>query len=225
MQSRRFLYVVAAALTVVYALFWFWQTPGESSKLSQAEVDEFLAIMEADFPLPEDEKRTFLERMRAWGEADDGKPVFMLNIMRYHDEIVPVPGTHVVASSPRESNQYYEDHVLPLIFKLGAYPLIGADVVGIEDGGEQHSNITGFGPTLDDWGRVIVVRYPNRRAYFELFSDSAYSSIVPYKLAALEVGLAPVAPEVIVPELRLALACLFLMLFLGIGWWHAARRH
>lgn len=225
MQSRRFLFVVAAALTLTYALFWYWQGPGESSKLSQAEVDEFLAIMKADFPLPEDEKLSFLARMRAWGESDDGKPVYMLNIMRYHDDIVPVPGANVTAGSPRESNQYYEDHVLPLIFKLGAYPLIGADVVGITEDSQQHSNIAGFGPTLDDWGRVIVVRYPNRRAYFELFSDPAYSSIVPYKLAALEVGLTPIAPEVMVPELRLALAGLFLMLFLGIGWWHAARQH
>ena len=223
MQTRRFILVVAAVLALLYALFWHWQTPGESGRLTRAEIDDFLAVMEADFPLPEEEKPSFLARMRAWGEADDGKPVYMLNIMRYHDEIVAVPGVDGIAGTPHESNQYYEDQVLPLIFKLGAYPLIGADVVGISEDGSQHSNIAGFGPELDDWGRVIVVRYPNRRAYFRLFSDPAYASIVPYKLAALEVGLAPIAPEVVIPELRLTLAGVLLMLFLGVGWWRAAR--
>jgi uncharacterized protein (DUF1330 family) len=165
----------------------------------------------------------FLERLRAWGEADDGPPVFMLNIMRNYDKIAAVPGAAAIASAPHEANAYYEAQALLLLRKLGAYPLVGGDVVGITEGGERYSNIAGFGPTLDGWGRVIVVRYPNRRAFFRLFSDPEYSQIVPYKMAALEVGLAPIAPEVIVPDLRLMLAGLFLMLFLGAGWWRAAR--
>jgi len=225
MQSHRFLVLLGATLALVYGLFWHWQTPGDSGRMNQAEVDNYLAILDRDLPLPADEKELFLKRMRAWGEADDGKPVLMLNAMRYYDKLVPVPGAPEFSGTPHEANDFYEAAIAPFVSKLGAYPLIAGDVVGITEGGKQHSNIAGFGPTLDDWGRIIVMRYPNRRAFFRLVSDPEYLKVAPYKMIALEVGLAPLKPEIIVPELRLSLAALLLMLFLGIGWWRAARQH
>src|SRR5215213_6933045 len=46
-------------------------------------------------------------RLRAWAEADDGKPVYMLNLMRYYDELRPFPGAPDFQGSPEESNTLY----------------------------------------------------------------------------------------------------------------------
>ena len=38
------------------------------------------------------EKREVMARLRAWGEADDGAPIYMLNLMRFHETLQPLPG-------------------------------------------------------------------------------------------------------------------------------------
>ena len=221
MQSHHSLTAIAAALALLYAFFWHWQAPGSSNKLTQAEIAGYLTLLESELPMPADEKQRVLTRLRAWGEADDGKPVLMLNLMRYYDQIRPMQGAPAITATPKEANHYYEGQVASHVAKLGAYPLISGNAVGIGENGKQHSNVFGFGQGLDDWDRIIVMRYPSRRAFFRLVSDPEYLKIVPYKLVALQLGLAPLKSEVIVPDLRFALAALFLILFLGTGWWRA----
>lgn len=216
------LWPLAVVLVLLYALVWHWQTPGRP--LSKEEVAAYLARMEPALPMAGEEKRVFLARMRAWGEADDGKAVFMANLMRYRPQIVDVPGGASIAGTPRAANDHYEDATLPMVLKLGAYPLSAGDVVGIDEGGSRHSNVAGFGPTLDDWGRILLMRYPSRRAFFELIADPEYLKVMPWKLAAMDVALTPTEGTIIVPDVRLALAALFVMLFLAVGWWRAATR-
>jgi hypothetical protein len=71
---------------------------------------------------------------------------------------------------------------------------------------------------------VLVVRYPNRRAFFDLISDPAYIQVMPYKLAALEVALVPVRAELVVPDLRWVLGMVLLAAFFALGWLRASRR-
>ena len=66
---------LAAAFVVLYVAFWAWHSQG-AGKLTQAEIDHYLGIIEK-LPLPEKGVQAFTARVRPWAEADDGKPIYM----------------------------------------------------------------------------------------------------------------------------------------------------
>ena len=59
------------------------------------------------------ETAELLSRFRAWGEADHGQPVYMLNVMRYFDQLKRIAGAEAIKGAPAEANAHYEDAVLP----------------------------------------------------------------------------------------------------------------
>ena len=89
--------------------------------------------------------------------------------------------------------------------------------------GEAHSNLDGFDPAIDDWSRILVVRYPSRRAFFELLTDPQWLKFAPYKIAALEIALVPASGQVVIPDLRWVLGAVCLIVFLGACWLRATR--
>lgn len=204
-------------LAALYAAFWLWQTPGVlRGPLAAEEVGEYLRLVEERLPLPAAEKPAVLEHLREWAMADDGKPVYMLNLMRYYPTLRSFDGAPPFDGTPQQSNARYETRVMPLLLEKGGYAL----VAGMTQGG----NILEHAPALDDWSRVLVVRYPSRRAFLELLSDPAYAPIEPYKLMALQVVLTPVHGETVVPELRWMFGAAALVSFLLIAWLRAVRR-
>jgi hypothetical protein len=70
--------IFGAALVVLYLVLWAWHSPWVG-KLSKAEIDRFLAIIEKRL-LPAEEIKAFTSRIRSWAEADDGRPVYMFNL-------------------------------------------------------------------------------------------------------------------------------------------------
>jgi hypothetical protein len=222
MREHRFEIALAAVLVALFAAFWWWQTPGNSGKLTVDEVDAYIRRIEPNLPMEPGEKAEVLARFRAWGEADDGQPVYMLNLMRYFDTLKRVPGTEAFKGTPAQANAYYESVALRLVARLGTYPVVGGEAAGVPDGaGVLHSNLLAFDREVDDWSRVLVMRYPNRRAFFNLISDPGYLDVMPYKLAALKVALIPVRAELVVPDLRWVLGMILLAAFLAIGWLRA----
>ena len=73
--------ILAAALLVLYVAFSAWHSQG-AGKLTQAEIDQYVAIIEK-LPLPEKAVQAFIDRLRPWAEADDGKPVYMFNLIHF----------------------------------------------------------------------------------------------------------------------------------------------
>lgn len=202
----------------LFAAFFLWQTPGlVFGKLEPADIDRYLAAVERQLPLAEADKPKVLQRLRVWAEADDGGPVYMLNLMRYHEELRRFPGAPDFDGTPEESNDHYERAVQPLLFAKGGYPMIGGPVRG--------ANVIDLesNPALDDWSRVLVVRYPSRRAFLELLADPAYAPIEPYKFMALEVVLVPVSADMLIPDLRVLVGGVLLLLYFALGWFRAAR--
>jgi len=214
---------LGAVLVALFVAFWIWQTPGNLQKLRSAEVDAYLHKLEGKLPGNPSEQAVFLARMRAFGLADDGRPVYMLNAMRYYPELKRGPGMEGVRGTPAEANATYEKAVMPILFRLGAYPLFGGETMEIRADGEAHSNLDGFDPAIDDWNRILVVRYPSRRAFFELLTDPQWLKFAPYKIAALEIALVPASGQLVIPDLRWVVGGACLIVFLGAGWVRAAR--
>ena len=103
--------------------------------------------------------------MRAFGLADDGRPVYMLNAMRYYPKLQARHRNGRRPRHPAKANAIYEKAVMPILFRLGAYPLFGGAPMEIRANGKAHSNLDGFDPAIDDGSRILVVRYPSRRAF------------------------------------------------------------
>jgi uncharacterized protein (DUF1330 family) len=197
----------------IFLRVWYWLTPGK--KLTPEEIDRDLKAVESQVTLPEGEMPEFLARLRTWAEADDGKPVYMLNLMRYYDELHRFPGAPDFQGSPQESNARYTKHASRLLKKIGGYPVVA--------GPTQAKNLMTYEPDLDDWSVVLLIRYPSRRAFLSLVADPAYAPIEPYKTMALKVVLTPVSGNRVTPDIRGVVGGALLSLFLAVGWIRAAR--
>jgi hypothetical protein len=224
LKTHRFEWLLGAVLAALFVTFCIWQAPGNLRKLSSAEVDVYLHRLKGKLPGDPVEQGAFLERLRAFGIADDGRPVYMLNAMRYYPELKRGPGMEGVRGTPAEANATYEKAVMPILFRLGAYPLFGGETMEIRADGKAHSNLDGFDPAIDDWSRILVVRYPSRRTFFELLTDPQWLKWAPYKIAALEIVLVPASGQVVIPDLRWVFGGACLILFLAVCWLRAARR-
>lgn len=216
MKIYRFELGLAALLLVFVAVIWAWQNPGLfKPRASAAEIDRYMAAV-AKLPLLPEEKTEGLQRLRHWLETDDGKPVYMLNLMRYYPELKQFPGALEFAGTPVEANAKYESVAVPMLLKLGGQ----AVYAGTSKGG----NLMEYGAELDNWDRVLLVRYPSRRAFLDLITRDDYAPVEPYKIMALKVVLTPTTAELVMPEYSWLAGTLALMIFLVVGWWRAARR-
>jgi hypothetical protein len=224
MKSHRIELALGLALAILFAVFWAWQAPGAREQLTAADVEAYIQRMQGRLPATPEREAEFLARLRAWANADDGQPVYMLNVMSYFEQVQRVRGAESIAASPAESNRIYEDHVMPLAIQLGAYPIVGGETSGIPMAGLRHANLIGPDAAVDRTDRVLVMRYPNRRAFLELLSDPRYLRWAPYKFAALDLALVPVTAQAVIPDLRWILGGLSLAAFLATGWILSARR-
>lgn len=195
MKKYRFEAILAVVLIALFFAVSAWQSAG---KLSKAEVDRYIGILEKQLPKAMEDRSEFLSRLRAWGENDDGRPVYMLNVMRFFDRLQSFPGAPTTGT-PEEANAHYEDAVMPMLIKSGGYPIVAGGTTKIW-GGRPESNLMVYKSELDNWDRVLVVRYPGRRTFLELVTNPDYLKVMPYKLASLEVMLTPVSGELVIPD-------------------------
>ncbi len=222
MRRYRFEFILAGLLLAIFLAFSALHAPG--SAMDKAEVADYIATLERSMPWPADEKAEVIRHLRAWGEADDGKPVYMLNLMRYLPQLRPLPEVAGFTGTPQQANAYYEEHVMPILFRLGAYPLFASTMQGVLDGAQPSTNLITFDPAIDNWSSVLIIRYPSRRAFFQLVSDAEYIKYMPYKAASVTVGLTPMKGDLILPLLNWALAAVLLLVFLTLAWLRALRR-
>jgi hypothetical protein len=216
MRRFGFELILALVLAALWLALWRWQNPdAESERIKSQEVALYLQAA-GKIPFPPDERAGMLAAAKAWMESDDGKPFYMLNLMRFHPQLRSFPGSIDFKGTPQQSNERYEDAAIPMLLKRGGYPTYA--------GAAQGKNILEQRPELDDWGRVLLVRYPSRRAFMELVTDPAYQAVAPYKLMALSVVLTPTAPEIVMPELPWLAGIIFVVAWLALGWIRAARR-
>jgi len=200
--------IFGLVLLVLFLGFWFWHSPIRG-KLTREEIDRYLGAVEK-LPLPAEAMTAALARLRAWAEADDGKPLYMLNLMRFYPQLRSFPGTPNFQGTPDQANAFYEKGVSMMLLRRAGYPMVG--------GRTQGKNLLEVPAALDNWSRVLVVRYPSRRAFLSLLADPAYALYVPYKLMALEIALVPVSRGLMIPDLRWIVGGILVILFLAVGW-------
>jgi hypothetical protein len=216
-------FTLGAILLGLFLAVCYWQAPGHV--LSQTEIDTYAQRIDQLAPLPAAQKAEFLADLRAWGAADDGKPVYMFNLMRYHQQLQPLPGTEVKGATPEETNRLYEQMTMGIALVAGVQMPVASNVQGVRQGPTPSTNLIGHAAAADNWSRLLVVRYPSRQAFFELVSNPDYlTKMMPYKFAALHVDLVPTDGAAIMPDVRLLFGFASLVILLAFGWLRAARR-
>lgn len=211
---------LAAMLLALVLLVCHWQAPRHV--LTPGEIDAYLQVIETRSGMPDALRKPLEQRLRAWGEADDGRPFYMLNLMREHDHLTPWPGVQITATTPEQANAFYEQSAMKLTVAQGMLPTVAGDVHG-KFGGSAALFDTSNDASAETWTRVLVMRWPSRRAFFDMLSNPEYLKVMPYKLAAVDVALVPMDGAVVVPDLRLLTGALALIVLLAFGWLRSVR--
>jgi hypothetical protein len=199
--------ILAAALAALYWVFLGWHRQW-GGKLTKAEIDQYMAGIEK-LPHPAEEIRAITSRIRAWAEADDGKPVYMFNLIKYFSRLRMFPGAPEFKGTPEESNAFYEKGVTSLWLSHASYPIF--------NGPAQTTNLINIQPERT-WHKVTIARYPNRRTFMKLVSHPAYAPMEPYKFMAMELDLLPASGDLVIPDLRWLVGGGFVVIFLLVGW-------
>jgi len=150
-----------------------WQS---TRRLSQADVDRYIGILEREVPAELADREEFISRLRAWAENDDGRPVYMLNLMRYFDHVRSFPGAPTTGT-PRMPTPTTRRATAPMLMKRGGYPILSGSTSKVKDGQGPESNLMVYRPDLDNWDRVLVVRYPGRRTFLQLVTSPEYLKV------------------------------------------------
>src|SRR5262249_20703494 len=174
--------------------------------------DRCIATIEK-LPRPKKAVHECVARLRPWAEADDGKPIYMFNLINFFSKLQPFPGAPEFKGTPEEANAHYEKGLIWLWLSHASYPtFIGAP---------QAQNLLNIQPERT-WKNLTVVRYPSRRTFLKLISHPAYAPLAPYKLIAVELDLVPVSSGTVIPDLRWLVGGGFAIAFLLVMWVHAA---
>ena len=203
--------ILAGALVILYAAFWVWHSQG-GGKLTRPEIDRYITSIEK-LPLPEKAVHAFIARLRQWAEADDGKPVYMFNLINFFPTLREFPGAPEFKGTPEQANAHYEKELTWLWLSHASYPTF----VGVPQG----ANLINIEPDRN-WGNMTVVRYPNRRTFLKLISHPSYAPLAGYKFIALELDLVPVSRRLVIVDLRWLVAAGFAIVFLLLSWLQAA---
>jgi hypothetical protein len=170
---------------VAYGAFSLWYN-GWRGPLTAEEVEGFMKRFEAT-SIDRDPER--LEAARAFLESDDGKPFFMLNLIRLYPDPVIDPGR----GDPRPAQKVLEEYTgyfMPALLRRAGHPTFVGRAAG------RYLEHWGVEPD-PGWTMAGVIRYRSRRDMVELATDPRFGPKHAYKIAAMANTLAfPVAPAV-----------------------------
>ncbi len=197
----RTLWLGAVAL---YGLFWLWYD-GFRGPLLPEEVETYMARFEAR-PEAEPER---LAVVRNFLESDDGGEFFMLNLIRFHEGEVAVPGSDDLEPA-RAVLEPYTRHFVPGLLRRAGHPAFVGDAAG------RYVEHWGVEPD-PGWSFSGVIRYRSRRDMIELATHPGFDDAHAFKIAALSHTLAfPVAPGLVLLGPRVWVA-LVLALLAALG--------
>ena len=142
----------------------------------------------------------------------DGKPVFMLNMLKFRDA-AEYPGEYLAAHpeaanrTGREAYEIYSKSTMPFLFGVGGQLIWMGDVA-----------LSLIGPGDETWDRIFLVYYPSRNALKKMLSDPRYLATGVHRDAALEDSRLIETKKVSVPRVMLiALRAFFRLKALFFG--------
>lgn len=104
----------------------------------------------------------------------EGQPFALINLLRYKDWADYAPGTVTQKCTGREAYERYTELSIPFIDKVGGVPMWR---------GHLAANL--IGPESERWDEVLIMQYPDRRAFEEMLADPGYQATLFHRTAAV----------------------------------------
>ncbi|MDB9734763.1 DUF1330 domain-containing protein [Porticoccaceae bacterium] len=115
-------------------------------------------------------------QLREIAEADQELSFDMINLIKYRPTaIYESAADNAIGRSGREAYQEYGMVAFPKIIGMGGSL--------VYKGTCEHQFVGDESQNYDD---VIIVRYPSRRAYLEMFNSVEYQQAIKHRIAGLE---------------------------------------
>ena len=113
------------------------------------------------------------EQMKGFLEPDDGKPIYMLNLLKYKDKAEYKDGRETTLSG-REAYHLYSDGVRKCLAKVGGELTFSSEVRRLA-----------LGSVDELWDEVVIAMYPNRTAMMQMMQLPEISEIGKHRAAGL----------------------------------------
>jgi len=213
--------IVAVILLIVWALVAN-RYYGPQEPLSQDEVEQHMAnlknmFMEVGVPDGNGDAGDVEKTMsvfRTFAEQDDGKPIYMVNLMKWRDQTVfrsHIKG--VEGMSVEDADLAYNEQLFYELAKNASHTAYLS---------KAFDNALNFGfntDQIDNWGEIGIFRYSSRRDFFNMVGSNSYLSMVYFKFASMgHIAIVPTQPHGLLfnpmPNLPVLLAFLFIIGFL-----------
>lgn len=146
---------------------------GQGKALSREEIESYLNKIEENLR----SDRQTLERFRVFAEQDDGKPFFMINLVKQRETLVyPLHWSGPRATTIDESKKLYTQGCQPIKHLTGGLVM----VLGVSSTSEAVFNNSDY---EEDFDQFYVVGYGSRREFLELLSNEVYAKAFVHKKA------------------------------------------
>lgn len=172
----RRLSIIWGTLALLFAGFLAWHTPLKGP-LTGTELNTYFEKGLGESA----ELTTDPAEVRAFFESDDGRPFYMLNLMRFRDQAFYPEGLHPEITSAAEAHAAYGRAVMPLLAARASYPVITAQQISL------FGNSMAVGAEAFD--TVALVRYRSRRDLLDMITSDAFKAGAVHKWAALDATL------------------------------------
>jgi uncharacterized protein (DUF1330 family) len=108
-------------------------------------------------------------------KVPDGRPVVMINLLRYRATAAYPAGSAAEPVTGREAYERYTRLTIPHLIKVGARPIWRAN-----------AQACFFAPEGERWDEAVLVRYPSRSAFERMITNPDYQAGTIHRTAALE---------------------------------------
>lgn len=128
--------------------------------------------------------------------SDDGKPFYTVNLYKYHEtaNYQQSRNEHITG---QQAYDKFSKAMIKLLFSNYAYPIFASNWLVQSD---------------KSWDRIIIVRYPNRRAMAKIFADERFSAASEHKWASIAEHDRFIVQATHIPELGLIMTLLISLL-------------
>ena len=201
-RTRVNLFVAGILLALWGATAWFFYAP--TTPLSQQEIDGYMGKVEkllaSSFVMPEGaglDPRGLAGAMgdlRAFAERDDGKAIYMVNLMKWRQGELSFPAGADLAdtiSTVEEADIAYNQR---LFWDLLANSSHTAYLSSAEPNALNYG--TSPGADADGWGEIGIFRYNSRRDFFNMITSDSYLNALYLKMVSMgAIAIAPSQPH------------------------------
>lgn len=106
--------------------------------------------------------------------ADDGKPLVMINCLRYNEKSQYPEDSDIEPTTGKKAFQRYGEESFPFISALGGKPVwMGAVIQSL------------IAPEGEKWDDIVMVQWPNLEAFKALMNNNEYLALSHHRDAAL----------------------------------------